>query len=168
MVIDVSHSAPQTIKDVLRTSAKPILNSHSGSRALANKAQNLWDDQIRDMADNGGVIGIHFCSRLVLGVDDRQATIPDLVRQVKYVSKLGGVDAVGLGPDFILGNPARDLRYRLNTNQTDITWTKGLESSDELPNLLPALEEAGFHEAEIEKFLGANLRRLFAAALPAS
>ncbi|MBI4306707.1 MAG: membrane dipeptidase, partial [Chloroflexi bacterium] len=42
MVIDVSHSAPQTIKDVLRTTKKPILNSHSGSRVLADKWQNLW------------------------------------------------------------------------------------------------------------------------------
>lgn len=168
MVIDVSHSAPQTIKDVLRTTTRPILNSHSGSRSLANKAQNLWDDQIREMASNGGVIGMHFCSRLVLGVNDRQATIPDLIRQIKYVVNVGGIDVVGLGPDYILGNPARDLRYRLNTNQTDISWTKGLESSAELPNLLPALEEAGFRDDEIEKFLGANLRRLFAGTLPAA
>jgi membrane dipeptidase len=166
MVVDVSHSAPQTISDVLRTTRKPVLNSHSGSRVIADKQQNLWDDQIRDMARNGGVIGIHFCSRLVLGVNDRQATIPDLMRQVRYVVDVGGIDVVGLGPDFILGNPPRDEHYRRNTNQDNITWTKGLESSDELGNLLPGLEDAGFSASDIERILGGNLLRLFREVLP--
>jgi membrane dipeptidase len=165
MLIDVSHSAPQTIKDVLRTTTKPILNSHSGSRVLADKQQNLWDDQIRDMARNGGVIGIHFCSRLVLGVNDRQATIPDLLRQIRYVVDVGGIDVVALGPDFVLGNPPRDAHYKRNTNQDNITWTKGLESSDELPRLLPALAEAGFTAREVEKLLSGNLRRLLTDVL---
>ncbi len=55
MIVDVSHSSPATIRDVIDTTAKPILNSHSGSRKLAPKLQNLWDDQIRAMAGNGGV-----------------------------------------------------------------------------------------------------------------
>ena len=59
---------------------------------LANKQQNLWDDQIRAMADNGGVIGVHFCSRLVLGVNDRQAEIPDVIRQIKYLVDVGGIE----------------------------------------------------------------------------
>ncbi|MBI4304696.1 MAG: membrane dipeptidase, partial [Chloroflexi bacterium] len=127
----------------------------------------LWDDQIRDMAKNGGVVGIHFCSQLVLGVKDRQASIPDVIRQIKYVVNIGGINVVGLGPDFVLGNPERDARYLRNTNQLDITWTKGLESSKEIANLLPALEESGFTETEIEKILGGNLSRLFHETLPA-
>jgi membrane dipeptidase len=166
MVVDVSHSSPQTIKDVLRTTKKPILNSHSGSRLLANKQQNLWDEQLRDMATNGGVVGIHFCSRLVLGVNDKQATIPDVIRQVKYCVDKAGIDTVGLGPDWVLGDPERDRPYVRNTNQVDISWTKGLESSAEMGNLLPALEEAGFKEPEIEKILGGNMLRLFNAVLP--
>ena len=75
MIVDVSHSAPQTIKDVLEVTSKPILNSHSGGRAIADKQQNLWDEQIVDMANNGGVVAIHFCSRLVLGVNGVDAEI---------------------------------------------------------------------------------------------
>ena len=166
MVIDVSHSAPATAEDVLRTSTKPILNSHSGSRALAPKPQNLWDDQIRAIADNGGIVAVHFCSRLVLGVNDRQSQIDDVVRQIRCVADVGGMDAVALGPDWILGHPARDEPYLRNTNQEDITWTVGLESSTGLPNLLPALQEGGFRAAEIEKILGGNLIRLFGDVLP--
>jgi membrane dipeptidase len=167
MIVDVSHSAPRTIKDVLRTTKKPILNSHSGSRSLANKQQNLWDDQLRDMAANGGVVAVHFCSRLVLGVNDRQSEIPDVIRQIRYCVDKAGIDTIGLGPDWVLGDPERDRAYLRNTNQESISWTKGLESSAEMPNLLPALEKAGFRESEIEKILGGNMLRLFRAVLPA-
>ncbi len=166
MIVDVSHSAPQTITDVLEVTGKPILNSHSGSRVLADKQQNLWDDQIRAMADNGGVIAQHFCSRLVLGVNDQQAEIPDVIRQIRYLVDVGGIDVVGLGPDWVLGKPERDENYLRNTEQTDITWTKGLEHSGEMANLLPALERGGFSGAEIDKICGTNLLRLFKDVLP--
>ncbi len=167
MIVDVSHSAPQTIRDVLQVTGKPILNSHSGSREIADKPQNLWDDQVRDMADNGGVIGVHFCSRLVLGVNDRQAEIEDVVQQVRYLVDKGGIDVVGLGPDWVLGKPERDNNYLRNTDQTDITWAKGLEDSGEIGNLRPALGEAGFSGSETDKILGGNLQRLFRDVLPA-
>jgi membrane dipeptidase len=166
MVVDVSHSAPQTIKDVLRVTKKPILNSHSGSRVLADKAQNLWDDQIKDIAENGGVVAAHFCSRLVLGVNDKQSAIPDVIRQIRYLVDKGGIDIVGLGPDWVLGNPERDRNYTRNTNQLDITWTKGLEHSGEMPNLIPALEKAKFTGGQIDQILGGNMLRLFKDVLP--
>ena len=166
LVVDVSHSAPQTIKDVLNTTTKPILNSHSGSRVLAPKPQNLYDDQIRDMAENGGIVAVHFCSRLVLGVNDRQSEIADVIRQIRYLVDVGGIDLVALGPDYILGDPERDRLYMRNTDQEDITWTKGLESSAEIQNILPALEEAGFTSNEIEKILGGNMLRLLNGVLP--
>ena len=134
---------------------------------LANKLQNLWDEQVRAMADNGGVIGVHFCSRLVLGTDDRQSEIPDVIRQIKYLVDIGGIDVVGLGPDWVLGNPERDRNYLRNTGQETISWTKGLDHSGEMPNLLPALEKAGFTGSEVDKIVGGNLLRLFKDVLPA-
>jgi len=161
MIIDVSHSAPQTILDALETTTKPILNSHSGGRSIADKPQNLWDDQIRAMGNNGGVIGMHFCSRLVLGVNDKQAEIEDVVKQIRYVADVGGIDVVGLGPDWVLGDAARDVPNMRNTGQTGITWTKGLEDSSEMPNLWDPLVGGGFTAAEIEKIAGGNMLRLF-------
>ncbi len=166
MIVDISHSAPQTIIDVLDATTKPILNSHSGGRSIANKQQNLWDEQIKAMAENGGVIGIHFCSRLVLGENNVQAEISDVVRQIRYVADVGGIDVVGLGPDWVLGDPARDVPYLRNTDQEDISWTKGLEDSSELPNLWNPLVGAGFTATEIEKIAGGNMLRLFKAVLP--
>jgi membrane dipeptidase len=166
MIVDVSHSAPQTIKDVLEVTSKPFLHSHSGERAIAEKQQNLWDDQIVDMANNGGVVAIHFCSRLVLGVNGVDAEIEDVIRQIKYVTNVGGIDVVGLGPDWVLGHPERDVPYLRNTGQEDISWTKGLEDSSQLPHLWDPMRDAGFSDAEIEKIAGGNLLRLFRDVLP--
>jgi membrane dipeptidase len=166
MIVDVSHSAPQTILDALEATSKPILNSHSGGRSIADKPQNLFDDQIKAMAENGGVIGVHFCSRLVLGVNGVQAEIGDVVKQIRYVADVGGIDVVGLGPDWLLGDPLRDVPYLRNTGQEDLTWAKGLEDSSELTNLWDPLVGAGFTAAEIEKIAGGNLLRLFKDVLP--
>ena len=166
MIVDVSHSAPRTILDALDVTNKPILNSHSGGRSIADKPQNLYDDQIEAMADNGGVIGVHFCSRLVLGVNGIQAGIDDVVKQIRYVADVGGIDVVGLGPDWLLGDPVRDVPYLRNTNQEDLTWAKGLEDSSDLPNLWDPLVGAGFTAGEIEKIAGGNILRLFKDVLP--
>jgi membrane dipeptidase len=166
MIVDVSHSAPATIEDALQVSKKPILNSHSGSRDLAPKPQNLWDQQIRAIADGGGIIAVHFCSRLVLGVDDRQSTVDDVVRQIRCMADVGGIESVALGPDWILGYPGRDEPYLRNTKQEDITWTVGLESSAGLPDLVPAMEEDGFKASEIELVFGGNVLRLLRDVLP--
>jgi len=157
MIVDLSHSAPQTIKDVLDVTSKPILNSHSGGRAIADKQQNLWDEQIVDVANNGGVIAIHFCSRMVLGVNGVDAEIDDVIWQIKYVADVGGIDVVGLGPDWVLGHPERDVPYLRNTGQED---------SSRLPNLWDPMRVVGFTEAEIEKIAGGNLLRLFKEVLP--
>ena len=166
MIVDVSHSSPETISDVLDVTSKPILNSHSGSRVIANKQQNLWDEQIRQLSENGGILAIHFCSRLVLGVDDRQSTIPDVISQIKYVKNKGGIDLIGLGPDWILGDTKRDEKYMHNTEQETITWTKCLEDSSRIKNLIPQLQLAGFSEHEIDRILYLNLQRFFKAVLP--
>ena len=159
MIIDVSHSSPISIKNVLKITKKPIINSHSGSRVLSNKPQNLYDSQIKDLADNNGLLALHFCSRLVLGVNDKQSNIPDIIKHVEYIRNLAGIDILALGPDWILGDESRDKNYLINTNQQNITWTKDLEDSSKINNIIDPLEKAGFKSIEIEKLLGENFTR---------
>ena len=165
MVIDVSHSSPQTISDVLSTTAKPIINSHSGSRAICNKSQNLSDREIRGMADNGGVVAVHFGSGLVVS-GGRQATIDDLLAQIEHVSNVGGIDCVGLGPDYFqYADFPLGRNVMRNQGNPPMPWTKNLEDSSKLPNLTRALVERSFGDEDILKILGGNLLRVFEAVL---
>lgn len=60
MLIDVSHASDDTFWDVITSSTRPIIASHSCCRALAAHPRNLTDDQLRAVARTGGVVGINF------------------------------------------------------------------------------------------------------------
>jgi membrane dipeptidase len=60
MLVDVSHVGEQTFKDVMKTTTKPVIASHSSVYQLCNHQRNLKDDQIKAIAENGGVIQVNF------------------------------------------------------------------------------------------------------------
>src|SRR2546430_8458220 len=60
ILVDVSDVSDLTFWDVMATSTRPVIASHSSCRALAHHPRNLSDDQLRAIAKNGGVVGINF------------------------------------------------------------------------------------------------------------
>lgn len=60
MIIDVSHVHESTFWAALKLTRRPLIASHSNASALCPAARNLTDDQIKGIADNGGMIGINF------------------------------------------------------------------------------------------------------------
>jgi membrane dipeptidase len=60
MMVDVSHVSDATLAHVLATSSVPVIASHSSSRALTNTPRNLTDEQLRAIAQNGGVVMVNF------------------------------------------------------------------------------------------------------------
>src|SRR4029078_6821731 len=57
MMVDVSHVSDPTFWDIVNTSTKPVIATHSGCRALANVPSNITDDMIVAMAITGR--GLH-------------------------------------------------------------------------------------------------------------
>ena len=62
MMVDVSHVGEKTFWDVMSTTTKPVIASHSSVYALCPVFRNLKDDQIKAIAKNGGVIQVNFYS----------------------------------------------------------------------------------------------------------
>ncbi len=62
MMVDVSHIGEKTFWDVMSTTTKPVIASHSSVYALCPVFRNLKDDQIKAIAKNGGVIQVNFYS----------------------------------------------------------------------------------------------------------
>jgi membrane dipeptidase len=60
MIIDLAHTSPQTIRDVLVESKGPVISSHGGLQGNCNNRRNLSDDEARGIARSGGIIGIGF------------------------------------------------------------------------------------------------------------
>lgn len=65
MLVDVSHVSEKTFWDVIATTTKPIIASHSSVHTLCPVPRNLKDDQIKAIAKNNGVIQINFNSGFI-------------------------------------------------------------------------------------------------------
>lgn len=65
ILVDVSHISKQASLDAMRLSRVPVIASHSSVRELADHPRNMDDEQLRALAENGGVIQIVALDRYV-------------------------------------------------------------------------------------------------------
>lgn len=100
MLVDVSHIATAGFWDVIETSTKPIIATHSNAKTLCSHPRNLNDDQIKAINANDGLIGITFAGQF-LEEDYNNACIDSVYRHIDYMlNLLGNDDHVGFGSDF--------------------------------------------------------------------
>lgn len=144
MLIDVSHLSETGFWDVIKRSKAPIVASHSNCYALCPHLRNLKDEQIKALADKGGVIGITFVPNF-LTQEKRKTTVGDVIKHIDYLVEKVGVDYIGLGSDFD-GTDGLPL---------------GLEGVDKVPNITGELLDRGYKEKDIKKILGENFLRVF-------
>ena len=147
IIIDVSHLADAGFWDVAKHSKAPFVASHSNARACCANVRNLSDDMIRALAEKGGVTGLNYAIDFLRNSDLAQTNhsyLEDMVRHVKHIVNVGGIECIGLGSDFdgIPNNP-------------------DLQDASYLPRLAHALNQAGFSEAEIDKIFYQNVLRIF-------
>lgn len=135
MIIDLAHVSPKMFGEIIELSEKPVMVSHTGIRAVLNSPRNLSDDQIRKIAEKGGIIGIAFFD-MAVGEDE----IKGIVASMKRVKNLVGVEHVALGSDYD-GSVAVPF---------DITG---------LPIIVEALMKEGFSDEEIRAIMGENVKR---------
>lgn len=100
MLVDVSHIAPAGFWDVIETSSKPIIATHSNAKSLCSHPRNLDDKQIMAINKNDGLIGITFAGQF-LEEDYNNACIDSVYRHIDYMLNLMGNDEhIGFGSDF--------------------------------------------------------------------
>ena len=98
IMVDLSHAAESSFYDALDISKTPIVCSHSSCRALCDHPRNLTDEQMRALAQRGGVMQVTlYHGFLVL---DGEATILDAMQHLEHAISVMGIDHVGLGTDF--------------------------------------------------------------------
>ena len=144
MLVDVSHISERGFWDVLEIAERPVIASHSNCKALCGHPRNLTDEQIKRIAENGGVIGATFVTWFI---DDDTPSFSRYLDHIDHIVNLVGDDHVGIGSDFDGGG-------------------EQLRDATEFPKITQALLERDYSPASIRKILGLNHLRVFAAACP--
>lgn len=100
MLVDVSHISTAGFWSVIETSTKPVIATHSNAKSLCSHPRNLNDEQIKALAQNGGLAGITFAGQF-LEEDWRNACIESVHKHIDYMLNLiGNDDHIGFGSDF--------------------------------------------------------------------
>ncbi len=147
IVTDLSHINDRAFYDVMELSSLPPIMSHSGVFALCQHARNMTDDQLKALAQKGGVIGISFAP-MFIDADPQKATIDRVVEHILYAADLVGIDYVGIGTDYDgLG-----------------TTVPVVPEVSQLFRLTQSMMEFGLTEQEIKKIWGGNMLRVFKKA----
>lgn len=146
MLIDLSHAAESTFYDVLQESSRPVCCSHSSARALCDHPRNLTDDQLRALAETGGVAQVTFYSGF-LREGSGEASIDDAVRHLLHMIDVAGIDHVGIGTDF-----------------DGDGGVVGLRTASELINFTRRLMAEGLGTKHLRKLWGGNFVRVLSKA----
>jgi len=147
-IVDVSHASDRAAleaSEIARASGGAVVASHSNARFVTPHPRNLPDSVVSAIAASGGVVGVNFHSPFLR--QKGRATVADVVRHVRHLVELVGVEHVAIGSDYEGG----------------IMPALGLERADRVGRLRVALAAAGFTLGEIEAILGGNAWRLLSS-----
>ena len=142
IIIDVAHSSPAVVRDVLAMATRPIIVSHTGLKGNCDTPRNLEDDLMKEIAAKGGLIGVGFWD--AASCDYSPAGV---VRSIRYGIDLLGVEHIALGSDYDGG-------------------TTVLFDASEIAILTHEMLKADFTEEEIMRVMGENAIRFLSYYLP--
>lgn len=188
IMVDISHVGEQTFYDVMATTKKPVIASHSSVYTLCPHKRNLKDDQLKAVAKNSGVIQINFNS----GFIDPSVEPREIAFLEKYKAEIDSLINTGM-----LSYHAEESMYRKYTDESNelrapfdsviqhieyvinlvgIDYVgigsdfdgiyqppKQLDDVTDYSKITKVLVEKGYSKKDIDKILGGNLLRVLKA-----
>lgn len=166
IVVDLSHVGERSSLEALEHSTKPCIFSHSNAKGVANMRRNITDEQATLVARKGGVIGLSphaFLSAKEVGA---QPNLDDYLDHFDYLTKLVGVDHIGVGSDVF--ESYTKFSWETSTKLLyNSPWTyETVQNADYnkvegIHLLIAGLVGRGYSDVDIRKFLGENILRVF-------
>ena len=141
IMVDMSHAAESSFYDALEVSKKPIVCSHSSARSLCNHPRNLTDEQMKALAQKGGVAQVTMYNGFLR--TDGQATILDAVEHLNHMVNIMGIEHVGIGTDF-----------------DGDGGVPGMANASEVINFTRRLLQERYTEEQIQMIWGGNFLRV--------
>ena len=142
IIIDVSHSSENVVKDVLKLSSRPLVVSHTGFNGHCESPRNISDDLMKSIANKGGIIAIGYWDGAICDNSPKS-----VASALMFGIDLVGEDHLSLGSDF------------------DGSITPGFDAS-ELVAITDWLIKFGATESQIQKIMGKNMFLFIQTYLP--
>jgi membrane dipeptidase len=194
IMVDISHASEKSFFDIVETTKAPIIASHSSVRALCDHPRNLTDEQLKALAENGGVIQICFVSSFIKEQPpnpERDAAIEAL--REKYGSRRNIQDEAARAKameeyqeifekypgerttlqelvdhiDFVVELIGVD-HVGIGTDFDGGGGVEGCNDVSEMPNITEELLRRGYSEEDIQKIWGGNIMRVFSRVIEVS
>ena len=147
MIVDCAHLSEQGLIDVFETSDKPVIISHANCYALYGHPRNISNQNLKLLAQNGGLIGITFVPDFLAPTN---AKIDHIITHIIHAVEVAGIDHVALGSDF---DGFEDMPV-------------GMEGAQSLHKIVEMLIQKGFSKAEINKITFENHLRVITNNIP--
>ena len=180
VLLDCTHVGRRATLEIIDSSSRPVVFSHSNAKALVDNPRNIDDEQIRACAARGGVIGLAPWGPLTLKKGKTAwPPVDDFIDHIDHVAQLtGSTDHLGIGTDMSLGTyPDHEHDPWGEPEQPDVSTTYGrLITADvrsprraldgfsnyaDMLNLIDRLGRRGYRDDDVRKILGENYLRLF-------
>lgn len=194
IMVDVSHTGKETMMQAADLSRAPIIASHSGVKAVADSARNLDDEQLRKIAEVGGVAQMVALDAYVKPYTEEQVAYRDNLRKemgMDTSQKRGEASAEKRAEYFKRLNGMWDISPRASASDfvdhidhavkvagidhvgiaSDFDGGGGLDGWEDASlsqNITAELVRRGYSEEAIGKIWSGNLLRVMEAARQAA
>ena len=188
MMVDVSHVGEQTFWDVINTTTKPVIASHSNAYALCPIFRNLKDDQILAIGKNGGVIDLNFYAGFV----DSTFKNKELKFALTHAKEIDSLKKAGVQQDYALTLISEKYASEVQSSKPPLSMLldhldyivkligvnhvglgsdfdgisvapQHLDDVTSYPIITKALLDRGYSKKEVTKIMGGNIVRVLKA-----
>lgn len=152
MVVDVAHAKTETLRSIVTTSVRPVIDSHTSPAQSDEERQpsrrlRTWEE-MEWIANTGGVV----CTWpfAYAGKNSERTTLNHWAEEIVLMKSRLGIEHCGLGTDGGGGLPR---------------FIQGWNSIAALPALVDAMRAAGLSQADIAAYVGGNFLRVLGKCL---
>lgn len=170
IVVDTGHCNKQTTLDACKYSNAPVIASHTAVEKVYKHNRAKSDDEIKAIADTGGVIGV-FAVPWFIAEDPQNTSLNDFLNHLEYIINLVGVDHVAIGTDWPMPQTKwMATKFKKHISHTigfakgdgpSTEYIKGFKDYRQFKNITRGLVAKGYSDATIKKILGENWLRVF-------
>lgn len=168
MLIDLSHAGMTTMREAITASKRPVVISHTCCRTLYNNVRNTTDENLKLLADRGGVVGI--CQIRVFMTTEKKNNLEVYFKHIDHAVKTAGIDHVAIGSDRdhrVIPDSEDEVKQLLKEEGANFIpddWPLYLEKLNgprRMEVIWDGLLRRGYSSSQAEKVMGTNLYRLY-------